>query len=85
MKKNNQKKSAVQKVETPRNEVPNFFRDPTPQEVDDALRNIISDFFDPDVRDYDLRDHWQDHCLHFVWNHYRMTASSSSSPLVRFG
>jgi hypothetical protein len=85
MKKNNQKKSAVQKVEMPQNEVPNLFRDPTPQEVDAALEQIVSDFFDEEMRDLEFPDHWQRHCLDHVWKHYRATAPASSSPLVRFG
>jgi hypothetical protein len=73
------------KIKTPQDEEPNIFRDPTPQEVDSALASILGCFFDSNSRDYELLDHWEEHCVRYVWNHYRMTSSASANQLVRFG
>jgi hypothetical protein len=47
-----------------------IFREPTREEVVAAFESVTSSFFDESQRDFQLRDHWEEHCLRHLLTSY---------------
>ena len=47
-----------------------MFRDPTPEEIAEAFESLREWVFDQTTRDFQLYDHWVEHCISFAMVQY---------------
>jgi hypothetical protein len=55
---------------SPEIELEDMFRDPTRDEIVEAFESLDEWVFDQDQREFQLYDHWVEHCMKFVLAQY---------------